>query len=138
MIAQYRLHTIVQDPIVWTVFQYLQSFVQKACSEAKDEIPSALKAKIANSEQIQATREEIIAEAEKVLRDLNSESHRYYTFIAEMQNIAQVLERLDFSFESIQSLSDHEVVRSTVGTLRSTFQDKLAQDDDQSPEKIAD
>lgn len=122
--AHYRVRAIVNSDLVWETYQLVIAFAQTSNGIVAGEIPHALKAKL-STDQIEATREEIVAEAEKVLRDLDSKSHRYQVFIRELNRIAELLEGQKFSSKGIRRLHKSEVVRSALANLREGFKDKL-------------
>ena len=122
--ANYRVNAIVNSPTVWFVFQLLISFCQQGCTIARDEIPTALKLKL-TSNDIDATREEMVEEATTELVELNSDSQRYHIFIGQMHRIADLFEKQKFSFKNVNKLNDHPVVKDVLKNLEERFADKL-------------
>ena len=122
--ANYRVNTIVNSSTVWFVFQLLISFCQQGCTIARDEIPAALKIKL-TSDDIEATREEMVNEAESVLLELNGELQRYHIFIGQMHRISELFEKQKFRFNNVDKLKDHSVVKDVLKNLEKHFADEL-------------
>ena len=60
---------------------------------------------------IQATGQEMVDAAMEALKELDTESYRYYVVPGELHNIAKLLEEQRFRFKGIRQLREHEVVR---------------------------
>lgn len=121
--ANYRVNAIVGSPTVWYVFQLVISFCQYGCTVARDEIPAALKKKLAG--EIDATRKELVNEAELVLRELNTKSQRYQVFVGQMHRIAELFEKQRFRFSNVDKLRCDPVVEDVIKILEDSFADKF-------------
>ena len=122
--ANYRVNAIVNSSTVWFVFQLLISFCQQGCTIACDEIPAALKIKL-TSDDIEATREEMVEEAESELLELNEKSQKYHIFVGQMHRISELFEKQKFRFNNVDKLNDHSVVKDVLKNLEKHFADEL-------------
>lgn len=118
--ANYRVNQIIDSPVVWQAFQLLISFAQGACSVVRYEIPAALKLKLTTN-QIPASRQEVVDEAIKVLEDLDTQSHRFHLFIGQLQDISILLEEQKFALKDIRALRKHPVVISALEKLEKEY-----------------
>lgn len=126
--ANYRVNSIVDSPTVWYVFQLVLSFCESGSAVARNEIPAALKQKLIGTD-IDATREEIVEEAEKILVELNEESQRYHIFVGKMHRIVDLFEKQNFRYKTVKKLAKNPTVLDVVKTLEDSFADKLAEHD---------
>ena len=118
--ANYRVNQIIDSPVVWQAFQLLISFAQGACSVVRYEIPAALKLKLTTN-QIPASRQEVVDEAIEVLEDLDTQSHRFHLFIGQLQDISILLEEQKFALKDIRALRKHPVVISALEKLEKEY-----------------
>lgn len=116
----YRVNQIIDSPVVWQAFQLLISFAQTACSVARYEIPAALKLKL-TSNQIHASRQEMVDQAMKVLEDLDAKSHHFHLLISQLQDISILLEEQKFALKDIRMLRKHPVVMNAIERLEKEY-----------------
>jgi len=130
--ANYRVNQIVNSPTVWRVFQLIVSFAQSGCSVTRDEIPLGLKVKL-TTDHIAADRKEMVETAMNVLTELDEKSHRYHSFIGELQDISMLLEQKRFSFKGIRKLRKHPVVLAALKNLEEKFAADLKPNVNENP-----
>jgi len=122
--ANYRVNQIIDSPVVWQVFQLVISFAQTACSVARDEIPAALKIKLTTN-QIPASRQEMVDKAMKELKELDAKSHHFHLFIGQLQDISMLLEEQKFALRDIRALRKHPVVVGALEKLGKEYANDL-------------
>ncbi len=120
--ANYRLNQLTDSDTIWRVYQLVIAFAERANSVARVETPTALKIKL-TTDQIEATREEMVEAGLVALKELDKESHHYHSFIAEMQAIARLVEGQRFSLKGIRKLRDNPIVKDTIKNLETKFSD---------------
>jgi hypothetical protein len=124
--ANYRVNQMIDSGTVWRVFQLVIAFCQRANTIARDEIPSALKVKL-TTQDIKASRQEMVEAALNALKELDRESYRFHVFIGEMQAIARLVEEQKFSLKQIRRLRVHAVVVNALKKLEAEYADKLVE-----------
>ncbi len=122
--ANYRVNQIVDSGTIWRVFQLIIAFAQHACSITRDEIPAAMKLKL-TTDQVQASRKEMVDAAMEVLQDLDKKSHHFYVFFGQMQDIAMLFEEQKFALKQIRALRKHPIVVGAIAKLEKEYADEL-------------
>jgi hypothetical protein len=122
--AHYRVNVIAESQVVWNVFQLVIAFAQRGCTTTHDDIAVGLR-HLLEQRADEARRAQAVETAFNALTELNEESNRFHLFAQQMNRIARVVEEGNFTFESIKSLRNHEVVTSAIEELERAFADKL-------------
>lgn len=122
--ANYRVNQIINSGTIWRVFQLVIAFAQYSCSVTRDEIPVGMKVKL-ETDQIKASRSEMVDEAMEILKELDAKSHRYHFFVGKLQDIAMLLEEQKFALKDIRKLRRHPTIVEAIAALEEHYKDEL-------------
>lgn len=119
----HRIKALLPSEAIWSAYQQVFSFVGTANDKIKADFGQALKVLSENSAN--PDRASIVAEAENLAHELNSASQKFYTYLSELNNLAQVFEQQKFRRKDIHKFSKRKDVREIITRLESSFPSDL-------------
>lgn len=126
----YRLKNIVGDDIFHLVHQLLDAFVKSSYSFFRDDMCNGIRVTLNGGQELVviATREEIYEGMMKEVIEIDKKALKFYGLLGELQNISNLIQTKRFSFNNLNKLKDHSVVKNAVSNLKKTFQEDLNKD----------
>jgi len=115
----HRINALLPNGIIWNQYQKVFSFVGTSNDKIKADFGPALEAIAENPNQ--PNRSLIVEEAEKLAHELEEESNQYYTYLSELNNLAQVFEQQRVRRKELQTFSERQDVVEIVQRLEKAF-----------------
>jgi len=113
----FKLKFLVGDDVFWESVQLLFAFVGSAYDSFENDIKIVIQEYQKNGNK-HFTYQEIYDELMEEVKKLHDKSDKYYKIIAELQNLAFMLERNPLNFKDLENFSDKPKVIKLVKRLK--------------------
>lgn len=133
----YLLMDIIGDKVYFDVHQLLTAFLHDAHSFFMDDLCSAIRVSLeGGKEGTEIAPPEVIFDTYiKEIEKKSEEHHPYYVFLGNLQLLASLLAKEQYSFKKLSKFRyKSEVLKSTID-LKGIFKDQLAKYSDSPPAK---
>ncbi|MEN8259360.1 MAG: hypothetical protein ABFS02_02025 [Pseudomonadota bacterium] len=118
--AQYRVDYLLQDQVVWEVFQSALAHASTANTFIAQEIPDALRIVSAEPEG-QRDRCEVVEDMMKRLQDMHDAGFKYASLGHELHVLGQLLEETRLSRKAVAAFHMRKEVQAVIARLREAF-----------------
>lgn len=115
----HRIRALLPSEVVWSVYQEVFAFVGTANDKMKADFGSALNMLSKNPASLD--RAAFFSEAEKLAQELNDASQKFYIYLSELNNLAQVFEQQRLKRKDLQRFSKQKDVKEIVTRLEAKF-----------------
>jgi hypothetical protein len=115
----HRIKALLPSEAIWDAYQQVFSFVGTANDKIKADFGPALEMLSRNPSN--PDRAGIVLEAENLAHELNDASKKFYVYLSELNNLAQVFEQEQFKRKDLQKFSRRKDVREIVARLEARF-----------------
>lgn len=123
----YRLKDIVGDDIFNRAHQSLDAFVRSSYAFFQDDLGSMIRVTVEGGKELKvnATPEQMVRKFTIEVEKLDTDAHRYYILLGELQKISSLIQTERFSFKTLKELKDRDEVQNSVNVLKEHFADTL-------------
>jgi hypothetical protein len=121
----YRIGTLVGDPVFWNVQQMLFAFVGTSTAFFREDLCGAVRHAI-NGGALKGSKQDMIGEYVKVCEEHLATSDRYHILLGEVQAVTAEFEKKRLTLSTIQTFKKRKAVKESVQRLKQAFADKLA------------
>ena len=115
----HRIKALLPSEVIWSAYQQVFSFVGTTNDKIKADFGPVLK--MLSENPLNPNRELIVADAEKLAHELDDTSKKFYVYLFELNNLAQVFEQQKFKRKDIHKFSKQKDVSEIVARLESSF-----------------
>lgn len=115
----HRLHSLIGDEIIWTVYQRVFAFVGTRNDALKADLGEALKL-IAPDVPVHKDLD-FIRRAEEAAEKMNRDANRFYVFLSRLMELAAIVERSRLTVSELQKIRHRKDVVEIVAALRELF-----------------
>ena len=119
----YKIKSLVGSDIFWVAHQKVFSFVGTANETIKADYGLALKEMLEHPHH--PAKDEFLKKGLEKALELNQDAQRYYTLVAELQGLAEMLERENLSRDAVQTFRDREDVKKVIERVANLFPDRV-------------
>lgn len=115
----YRVHVLFKSSVVWEAYQKAFSFVGTTNDKIKAEFGSVLKAML--EVQKHPNKDDFLKKAHQLAIDIDQKSQKFSILLAELQGVAELLERENLTRQAISVFASRQEVKRAVQILREVF-----------------
>lgn len=115
----HRIKALLPSELIWSAYQQVFAFVGTANEKIKADFGPALV--MLSTNPANPNRQVIVTEAENLAHELIGASKKFYIYLSELNNLAQVFEQQRLKRKDLQKFSKRKDVREIVARLEATF-----------------
>lgn len=118
----HRLQSLIANNVIWVAYQRVLAFVVTKNDKMKAEFFLTLEN--AKAAGVDVNREGVVKAGERMADDMSVEAEKFYRLLAELMDLAAIIEQTRLNRCSLAKIHKREDVRRIVAALRKIFSEK--------------
>lgn len=122
-----KVRELLQSEVTYDVHQLLASFVHNSFLKMRDDLGNAIRLYTDDSPEFQGKLSPKAIEDQylPVLLELYAESNRYYFFVKQVQELANLLQKEKFGFKAVSQFGQKAEVKSIIHSLEKYYAQQI-------------
>lgn len=122
-----KVRELLQSEVTYDVHQLLASFVHNSFLKMRDDLGNAIRLYIEDSPEFQGKLSPKAIEDQylPVLFKLSAESNKYYFFVKQIQELANLLQKKKFGFKAVSEFGQKAEVKNIINNLETYYAEQI-------------